>query len=82
MLYSILDISLLYEVPYKAYHLENWQVLQDTYDTVLKNLDDTEFIISFKEDNPPSIVEGKPIYNGEEIDKIINDPANGWIEKE
>lgn len=78
----ILNIKDLNNVPYKNWSLEGMQVFQDADYTVFKNLDETEFIITFLEDNPPSIVEGKTIYTTEELDNIINNPANGWIEKE
>tara|TARA_R100001015_G_C4546303_1_gene109175 strand:+ start:514 stop:756 length:243 start_codon:yes stop_codon:yes gene_type:complete len=79
MLYCILDIDELNNVPYKHYRENGMEVIQDSADTVQTNLDNTEFTIAFVEDNPPSVVEGKTIYTRKELDNIINDPSNGWI---
>ena len=53
MLYCILNISDLNNVPYKHYVQYEMQVLQDSADTVRKNNTETEFIISFFKDNMP-----------------------------
>ena len=81
MLYCILNIRELNNVPYKHYIQYDIKVLQDSADTVRKNNTETEFIISFFKDNIPEIAEGNKIYNSEEIHEYLNDPANGWIEK-
>ena len=80
MLYCILDIGELNNVPYKHYIEKGMKVIQDSADTVQTNLDNTEFTIGFIEGNPPSIVEGKTIYTANELDNIINNPSNGWIQ--
>lgn len=82
MLYAILDISLLYEAPYKFFNLEGWEILEDTAETVRKNNDKSEFIISFSADNIPVIAEGVTHYTHKEILSFINNPANGWTEDE
>ena len=82
MLCCILNIKELNNVPYKNYNDVGMKVYQDTEYTVQKNLDNTEFTISFLDNNPPSIVEGKTVYTPAELDNIINNPANGWIEQE
>ena len=82
MLYCILNIDDLHNVPYKHYKEKGMQVIQDSADTVQVNLDGTQFTIAFLKDNPPSIVEGKTIYTKEELSNIINDPSNGWVNDE
>ncbi len=81
MLCCILNIDDLENVPYKHYKMAGMQVFQDTKDTVEKNLNETKFFISFLDENPPEIVEGKTIYTTTELDVIINNPANGWIKE-
>ena len=82
MLYAILDISLLYDVPYKFYNTKDWKVLEDTSETVRKNNDQSEFIISFAEDKIPVIAEGETHYTHSEILTLVGNPSNGWIEDE
>lgn len=81
MLYCILDIEDLNNVPYKHYSVSAMQVIQDDAATVQTNLDNTKFTIGFWEARPPEIVEGKTTYTAAELNDIINDPANGWIEE-
>tara|TARA_R100000808_G_scaffold23247_1_gene51379 strand:- start:330 stop:575 length:246 start_codon:yes stop_codon:yes gene_type:complete len=81
MLCCILNIKDLNNVPYKNYIVEGMQVFQDTANTVQKNLDESEFTITFLDDNPPGIVEGKTIYTTTELEAIIDDPSNGWVEE-
>jgi len=78
----ILNIKEINNVPYKNWNMEGMQVYQDADYTVRKNLNETEFIISFLDNNPPSIVEGKTTYTSQELRDIINNPDNGWIERE
>jgi hypothetical protein len=82
MLYCILNISDLNNVPYKHYVQYEMKVLQDSADTVRKNNTETEFIISFLKDSIPEIAEGNKIYNSEEINEYLNNPDNGWISEE
>ena len=79
MLYCILDIEDLHNVPYKHYREQGMQVIQDTASTVETNLDNTKFTIGFVESNPPEVVQGKTTYTGAELMDIIDDPSNGWI---
>ena len=79
MLYCILDIEELNNVPYKNWSMVGMQVIQDAASTVQTNLDNTKFTIGFWESNPPTIVDGKTTYTASELNNIINDPANGWI---
>ena len=81
MLGCILNIDQLDKVPYKNYTMAGMQVFQDTKDTVEVNLDGTEFIIPFLEENPPAIVERKTVYSETELNNIIDNPANGGIEE-
>ena len=79
MLYCILNISELNNVPYKNYIQADMEVFQDSADTVRKNNTESEFIISFLDNNIPTIAEGNKIYTYKELTKYIQDPANGWI---
>lgn len=79
MLYCILNIEELNNVPYKHYKEEGMQVIQDAASTVQTNLDNTKFTIGFWESNPPAIADGKTTYSASELMDIINDPSNGWI---
>jgi|TARA_R100000479_G_scaffold57999_1_gene27567 hypothetical protein len=81
MLCCILNIKDLNNVPYKHYNIKNMQVFQDDAETVQTNIDNTEFIISFLDNNIPEITEGKTIYTQKELEDIIDDPANGWVEQ-
>ena len=82
MLYCILNIKDLNNVPYKNWNMVGMQVIQDAADTVQTNLDNTKFTIGFWESNPPVIVDGKTTHTASELNNIINNPANGWIEEE
>ena len=55
------------------------EVLETSSSTLRYSLDGNKTIIKFKGETP-SFLQGETIYSHKEIIKIINDPANGWIE--
>ena len=82
MIGCILNIKDINNVPYKQWRMQGMEVYQDANYTVRKNLDETEFIITFLDNNIPSIVGENKIYTREELTNYINNPANGWVEQE
>jgi len=71
MIYCILDIDELNDVRYG-------EVIQDSADTVRKNLADDKFIISFPADAVPAIADSKTKYTHSEMLAYQADPTNGW----
>jgi hypothetical protein len=72
MLYSILNIIELNNVNYN-------EVDQTSAQTVRKNVDETEFIISFPSDNIPEIASESTKYTHNEMYSFVEDSSNGWI---
>tara|TARA_R110002020_G_scaffold132876_3_gene296629 strand:+ start:2934 stop:3164 length:231 start_codon:yes stop_codon:yes gene_type:complete len=54
------------------------EVIETSADTLRSSIDGQKVILKFIGETP-SVLEGKTQYSHNEILRIINDPANGWI---
>ena len=55
-------------------------VIETSASTLRYSLDGTQTILKFIGEIP-SFLEGEEVYSHNEIIKIINNPVNGWIDK-
>ena len=56
------------------------QVLETSPSTLRYSLDGSKTILKFMGDIPP-FLDGEQVYSHSEIIEIINNPDNGWIDK-
>tara|TARA_R100001463_G_C3472299_1_gene216023 strand:+ start:501 stop:740 length:240 start_codon:yes stop_codon:yes gene_type:complete len=71
--YVILDISELDNLDFS-------KVMEDSAETIRKNLAGTQFFVKFTGTIPEQL-KGKDTYNHTDIMSILNDPSGGWFEE-
>ena len=61
-------------------NLDFSKVMEDSAETIRKNLAGTQFFVKFTGTIPEQL-EGKDTYNHTDIMSILNDPSGGWFEE-